>query len=119
VHEQRRRERRERDDMNMNDVKDFIRKSVHHNRVIDLRMLKAAAIMMGAIEIGQWTANDGSKHSTLFWPDNGRDKGGFLDGAELRCVMPPKDKAMDAQTERAILEKRIKYNEAVAGVGPF
>ena len=109
----------ERDDMNMNDVKDFIRKSVHHNRVIDLRMLKAAAIMMGAIEIGQWTANDGSKHSTLFWPDNGRDKGGFLDGAELRCVMPPKGKAMDAQTERAILEKRIKYNEAVAGVGPF
>lgn len=99
--------------MNTYDVKDFIRKSVHHNRVIDLRMLKAAAIMMGAIEVGAWTSDDGSTHSTLFWPDNGNDKGGFLDGAELRCVMPPKAEALDAAAERRELERRIKYNAAV------
>lgn len=99
--------------MNIYDVKDFIRKSVRHNRVVDLRMVKAAAIMMGAIEVGAWTAEDGSTHSTLFWPDNGRDKGGFLDGAELRCVMPPKGEALDAATERRELERRIKYNMAV------
>lgn len=100
------------------DVKDLIRKCVANNRVIDLRMLKAAALMMGAVELGEWVDESGAKHCTLYWPDMGR-AGDCLGGAELRCVLPPKGKALDPKAERAIIEGRIKYNEAVAGCGPF
>ena len=100
------------------DVKNFVRQCVGNNKVIDLRMLKAAALMMGAVELGEWVDESGAKHCTLFWPDTGR-LGDTLGGAELRCVLPPKGKALDPKAERAILEKRIKYHEATDGYAAF